>query len=987
VSILDRALNVGEAKKFKQYEKRVQLIGAFEPELEHDSDAELRERMDDLRARAADGESLEDLLPECFAIVRETGKRTMGMRHFDVQLIGGMALHEGCIAEMKTGEGKTLTATLAVVLNSLAVRDPSSAPARASTNGRPETNGAAHANGSAQANGVGVTPERKGVHVVTVNDYLARRDAEWMSPIYNALGVTVGVLQNMQPYEEKHRAYACDVVYATNSELGFDYLRDNMAKDLSEKVQRGHPFAIVDEVDNILIDEARTPLIISGAPEQAADLYVKFARLAPRLKPGKTPEGLDPRSKKEFVADFDYEFEEKHKTVSITEQGVAKAERFLGIDHLYRAENGHLVNHLIQALRAESLYKRDVDYAVIDNEVKIIDEFTGRILDGRRWSEGLHQAVEAKEGVRVQEENQTLATITYQNFFRLYDKLSGMTGTALTEATEFMKIYDLPVVQIPTNVKMLRDDRNDQVYKTKDGKWSAVTREIAARHENGQPVLVGTISVEVSELLGERLKQRGIKHTVLNAKPEHAAREAEIVAEAGQPGAVTIATNMAGRGVDIKLGGNAEHLTRLQLAKEGLEIGSEEYERRFAEVLPGVEERVAADRERVMAAGGLFICGTERHESRRIDNQLRGRSGRQGDPGESRFFLSAEDDLVRLFAGDRIYRILDKLGGVDAEGNEEPIEAGMLSKQIEKAQKKVEEQNFLIRKRVLEYDDVMNEQRRVIYAYRDQVLEGDAMGEQARTEIGHVIERTIEEYTQGDYLEDWDLDGLFNALSQFFPIELGPGDINPEALDRTHLGERVLTAAMERYDAREQELGEELMGQLERYLLLQTIDDRWREHLYDMDYLREGIGLRGIAQLDPLIAYKNEAYDLFGDLVNTIWADYARMIFNVQVVVEGPNGGGAPPAPAFAAAGNATRPGRVSYSGGSAPMGAGAIAAAAAAAGPAGVAQAAYAENGEDGELAMPVVEQRVLDTEHQVGRNDPCWCGSGKKFKRCHGA
>ena len=987
MSILDRALNVGEAKKFKQYEKRVQLIGAFEPELEHDSDAELRERMDDLRARAADGESLEDLLPECFAIVRETGKRTMGMRHFDVQLIGGMALHEGCIAEMKTGEGKTLTATLAVVLNSLAVRDPSSAPARASTNGRPETNGAAHANGSAQANGVGVTPERKGVHVVTVNDYLARRDAEWMSPIYNALGVTVGVLQNMQPYEEKHRAYACDVVYATNSELGFDYLRDNMAKDLSEKVQRGHPFAIVDEVDNILIDEARTPLIISGAPEQAADLYVKFARLAPRLKPGKTPEGLDPRSKKEFVADFDYEFEEKHKTVSITEQGVAKAERFLGIDHLYRAENGHLVNHLIQALRAESLYKRDVDYAVIDNEVKIIDEFTGRILDGRRWSEGLHQAVEAKEGVRVQEENQTLATITYQNFFRLYDKLSGMTGTALTEATEFMKIYDLPVVQIPTNVKMLRDDRNDQVYKTKDGKWSAVTREIAARHENGQPVLVGTISVEVSELLGERLKQRGIKHTVLNAKPEHAAREAEIVAEAGQPGAVTIATNMAGRGVDIKLGGNAEHLTRLQLAKEGLEIGSEEYERRFAEVLPGVEERVAADRERVMAAGGLFICGTERHESRRIDNQLRGRSGRQGDPGESRFFLSAEDDLVRLFAGDRIYRILDKLGGVDAEGNEEPIEAGMLSKQIEKAQKKVEEQNFLIRKRVLEYDDVMNEQRRVIYAYRDQVLEGDAMGEQARTEIGHVIERTIEEYTQGDYLEDWDLDGLFNALSQFFPIELGPGDINPEALDRTHLGERVLTAAMERYDAREQELGEELMGQLERYLLLQTIDDRWREHLYDMDYLREGIGLRGIAQLDPLIAYKNEAYDLFGDLVNTIWADYARMIFNVQVVVEGPNGGGAPPAPAFAAAGNATRPGRVSYSGGSAPMGAGAIAAAAAAAGPAGVAQAAYAENGEDGELAMPVVEQRVLDTEHQVGRNDPCWCGSGKKFKRCHGA
>ncbi|MFI5003738.1 MAG: preprotein translocase subunit SecA, partial [Solirubrobacterales bacterium] len=859
MSLLDRALNVGEAKKFKQYEKRVALIGAFEPELEHDTDAELRERMDTLRERAANGDrskigQLDDLLSECFAVVRETGKRTMGMRHFDVQLIGAMALHEGCIAEMKTGEGKTLTATLAVALNALA---------------------------------------GKGVHVVTVNDYLARRDAEWMSPIYNALGITVGVLQNMQPYEEKHRAYACDVVYGTNSELGFDYLRDNMAKDLSEKVQRGHPFAIVDEVDNILIDEARTPLIISGAPEQAADLYVKFARLAPKLVPGKTPEGMDPRSKKEFLADFDYEFEEKHKTVSVTEQGVAKAERYLGIDHLYRAENGHLVNHLNQALRAESLYKRDVDYAVIDSEVKIIDEFTGRILEGRRWSEGLHQAIEAKEGARIQEENQTLATITYQNFFRLYDKLSGMTGTALTEATEFMKIYELPVVQIPTNVAMVRADRNDQVYKTKDGKWSAVVREIAARHENGQPVLVGTISVEVSELLGQRLKQRGIPHTVLNAKPEHAAREAETVAEAGQPGAVTIATNMAGRGVDIKLGGNPEHLARLELAKQGLKPEVEGYEQRFAELLPGIEERVAANRERVMAAGGLFICGTERHESRRIDNQLRGRSGRQGDPGESRFFLSAEDDLVRLFAGDRIFRILDKLGGVDEEGNEEPIEAGMLSKQIEKAQKKVEEQNFLIRKRVLEYDDVMNEQRRVIYAYRDQVLEGEAMGEQARQEIAPVIERTIDEYTQGDYLEDWDIDGLFTALSQFFPLEIGLEDVNPEAIDRAHLGERVLEGAMERYDAREQELGEELMGQLERYLLLQIIDERWREHLFDMDYLREGIGLRGIAQIDPLVAYKNEAYELFGDLINSIWADYARLIFNVQVQIDGQNGGGA----------------------------------------------------------------------------------------------
>jgi preprotein translocase subunit SecA len=957
-SLLDRALNVGETKKYKTYQKRVALINAFEPELEHDSDAELRERMDVLRERARDGDSLEALLPECFAIVRETGKRQMSMRHFDVQLIGAMALHDGQIAEMKTGEGKTLTATLAVVLNSLAVRE-----------------------GGAEAD----PPERKGVHLVTVNDYLARRDAEWMSPIYDALGVTVGVLANMQPFEEKHAAYACDVVYGTNSEFGFDYLRDNMATDLAEKVQRGHPFAIVDEVDNILIDEARTPLIISGAPEQAADLYVKFARLSPRMTVGKTPEGMDPRSKKQFVADFDYEIEEKHKTVSITEQGVAKAERYLSIDHLYRAENGHLVNHLIQALRAESLYKRDVDYAVIDGEVKIIDEFTGRILDGRRWSEGLHQAVEAKEGVSVQEENQTLATITYQNFFRLYDKLSGMTGTALTEATEFMKIYELPVVQVPTNMQMVRADRNDQIYKTKEGKWNAVVKEIAARHENKQPVLVGTISVEVSELLGEQLKQRGITHTVLNAKPEHAAREAEIVAEAGQPGAVTIATNMAGRGVDIKLGGNPEHLVALELARQGVEHDSEEYERRMAEELPAIERIVEENREHVVAAGGLFICGTERHESRRIDNQLRGRSGRQGDPGESRFFLSAEDDLVRLFAGDRIYKILDKLGGVDEEGNEEPIEAGMLSKQIEKAQKKVEEQNFLIRKRVLEYDDVMNEQRRVIYAYRDEVLEGQSIGEEARREVASVIERTIDQYTPGDFMEDWDLDGLFTALGQFFPLELDDEDLDAERVDRMVLTERITGMASERYDAREQALGEELMGALERFLLLQIIDERWREHLFDMDYLREGIHLRGFAQIDPLVAYKNEAFTLFGDLMNSVWTDFARMIFNVQVNVEGENGGGAPQQMTpFAAAGSSTRAGRVSYSGGQSAAGAGALAAAAAAAG-VGQDGEAYVEG--QGEELMPVVEQRVVDEEHAVGRNDPCWCGSGKKFKKCHGA
>jgi preprotein translocase subunit SecA len=702
------------------------------------------------------------------------------------------------------------------------------------------------------------------------------------------------------------------------------------------------------------------------------------------MEPGKRPEGMDPRTKKEFVADFDFEFDEKHKTVSVTERGVAKAERFMGIEHLYRAENGPLVNHLIQSLKAESLYKRDVDYAVIDDEVKIIDEFTGRILEGRRWSEGLHQAVEAKEGVRVQEENQTLATITLQNYFRMYDKLAGMTGTALTEATEFMKIYKLGVVQIPTNRPMVRADRNDQVYKTKDGKWHAVVEEIVARHERRQPVLVGTISVEVSELLGDQLKRRGVQHTVLNAKPEYAEREAEIVAEAGQPGAVTIATNMAGRGVDIKLGGNAEHLARLELAKLGLKPGDPDFDERLADVLPAIERRVEEQHEQVLEAGGLFIVGTERHESRRIDNQLRGRSGRQGDPGESRFFLSAEDDLVRLFAGDRIYKILDRLGEHDEDGHELPIEAGMLSKQIEKAQKKVEEQNFLIRKRVLEYDDVMNEQRRIVYAYRDEVLEGKDMGEPAREEIASVIRRLVDEYTPGDYIEEWDLDGLFVALNDIYPSQLTASAVEEEQLDRSELGDRIAEDAIGLYDRREEELGEELMRALERYLLLQIIDQRWREHLYDMDYLREGIHLRGFAQIDPLVAYKNEAFELFTDLMNTIWSDFARMVYHVEVEVEGANGGGAPEWEP--AGGSQTRPGRVSYSGGVGSAQPSALAAAAAG----GTAAAAAPAMGPDGYAEaepLPAVEQRRVAPDEQIGRNDPCWCGSGKKYKKCHGA
>jgi len=954
MSFLDRALRMGEAKKFKTYEQRVARINGYEAEFEHSTEAELRELADELRERARGGESLDDLLFECFALVREAGKRSMGMRHFDVQLIGGMVLHDGSIAEMKTGEGKTLTGTLAVVLNSLRSR---------------------------------------GVHVVTVNDYLAQRDAMWMKPIYDALGVSVGVLQNMQPYEEKRAAYAADVTYGTNSEFGFDYLRDNMAKTLEEKVQHGgrakpedgasmyHTYAIVDEVDNILIDEARTPLIISGAPEQAADLYAKFARLAPQMRSGKTPEGMDPRTKKEFVADFDYEFDEKHKTVSVTEQGVAKAERFLKIDHLYRAENGHLVNHLIQSLKAESLYRRDDDYAVVDDEVKIVDEFTGRILEGRRWSEGLHQAVEAKEGVRVQEENQTMATITLQNYFRVYDKLAGMTGTALTEATEFMKIYKLPVVQIPTNRPMVRDDRNDQVYKTKDGKWSAVVREIETRSQAGQPVLVGTISVEVSELLSGQLTKRGIKHSVLNARPEFAQREGETIAEAGAPGAVTIATNMAGRGVDIKLGGNAEHLARLEVAKLGLAPGAPDYDEHYATVLPEIERRLEEQRERVLEAGGLFILGTERHESRRIDNQLRGRSGRQGDPGESRFFLSAQDDLVRLFAGERIYKILDRLGSVDDEGNEEPIEAGMLSKQIEKAQKKVEEQHFLARKHTLEFDDVLNQQRDVVYSYRDEVLEGRDISAAAREEIVNLIDRLVAEYTGGDFVEDWDFEGLMRRVEEIFTPSDELASIDPARADREDLILRLQEEALAQYDGRERELGEELMRNVERFLLLEIIDQRWQEHLYDMDYLQQGIHLRGFAQIEPLVAYKNEAFELFRDLMNSVWGDFARLVFHVEVTVEDSDGNGAPlpasrPSPASS---SATGGGRVTYSGGTGSQ-------------PSAVKMAAAGGGGYEGQPEpepepMPVVQQRRVDEAEQIGRNDPCWCGSGKKFKKCHGA
>ncbi len=940
--MVTRALRVGEGRKFKAYEKRAAKINAIEPEMELLSEEELRAEASSLRERAHGGEALDDLLPEAFALTREAARRSIGQRHFDVQLIGGMALNDGAIAEMKTGEGKTLTATLAVFLNTLA---------------------------------------GDSVHVVTVNDYLARRDAEWMTPVYDALGISVAAIQDSDDHEARHVKYACDVVYGTNSEFGFDYLRDNMAGTLEQCVQRGHHFAVVDEVDNILIDEARTPLIISGAPEEAAQIYYQFARLARQMDGVQARDRLKSlgESKDTSEAEYDYEFDEKHKTVSPTERGVKRAEEFLGVDNLYLGEHGTLVNHLSQALKAESLYRKDKDYAVVDGEVMIIDEFTGRILEGRRWSEGLHQAVEAKEGVAIGEENQTLATITLQNYFRLYDKLSGMTGTALTEATEFMKIYKVPVVEIPTNRPMVRGDHNDQIFKTKDGKWKAVLEEIFARHEKGQPILVGTVSVEVSEMISGELKRHGVEHAVLNAKPEHAQREGERIAEAGRKGAVMIATNMAGRGVDIKLGGDPEHLAHKELKKQSLNPGDDGFEEALGAKIVEMEPQCKAEAEEVRELGGLYICGTERHESRRIDNQLRGRSGRQGDPGETRFFLSAEDDVIRLFSGDRIYKILDRLGPVDEDGAEMPLEAGMLSKTVEGAQKKVEEQNFLIRKRVLEYDDVMNEQRRVVYKYRREILEGRDMSDIARDEMEGVIERLVDEYTPGDELDEWDMAGLELQLRQIWPVGIEVGSMAPETVDREKLKDALDEDAMSAYDDREQKLGEELMRYLERSILLQVIDNRWREHLYDMDYLREGIHLRGFAQIDPLVAYKNEGFAMFEELMHSIWEEFSKLVFNAEIEVDPSQMEGT-----FAGNGGAA-PTALDYSGGTPDAQPSALQEVAA--GVSVTEGTARPNGGGNGAPPAGAVETVVKDERENIGRNDPCWCGSGKKYKKCHGA
>ncbi len=844
-NLLTRILKIGEGRKVKALWRAVEAVSELEPQVEQLSDEKLRAMTEEFRRRLDEGETLEDLMNEAFAVVREASRRTLEMRPFDVQVMGGIVLHGGNIAEMKTGEGKTLAATMPVYLNALS---------------------------------------GKGVHLVTVNDYLARRDAEWMRPVYEFLGLEVGIIQDGMSFEERKVAYGADITYGTNAQFGFDYLRDNLANSVEQLVQPELNYAIVDEVDSILIDEARTPLIISGMPEGAADVYHRFAAIVPRLKNGE-----------------DYEVDEKKKQVAPTESGVEKVEKALGVENLYDDVNRNLVNHLNQALRAQTLYEKDDEYIVRDGQVFIVDEFTGRVLEGRRYSEGLHQAIEAKEGVEIREENQTVATVTIQNFFRGYDKLAGMTGTAATEADEFMHIYKMEVVSVPTNEEMVRDDKDDLVYKTDKAKHAAVLQDIIGRNEKGQPVLVGTTSVEVSEQLSGLLRQRGVKHNVLNAKQHE--REAETIIEAGEPGAVTIATNMAGRGTDIKLG-------------------------------DGVAER-----------GGLYVLGTERHESRRIDNQLRGRSGRQGDPGESRFYLSFEDDLLRLFGGERMQGIIDRIGLEE----DQAIEAGMISSSVRRAQEQVESQNFQARKRILEYDDVLNKQREVIYTMRRGILMGEKVNTWAFVE--DVLTNLVSQFvSESVYPEEWDVESLSAELQRFYPSELDFESLDITEMTSEQVREMVLEDARERleerksaWDGRSAELekaglirtdGADAFEDAERYTLLSIVDSKWRDHLYDMDYLREGIGWRGLGQRDPLVEYKREGFDLFAEMELGLKEDYVTYIYRIENV-EVPD---------------QQELENLSYSGG-----------------------------GEE-----PSPQPKSPAKTEKVGRNEPCPCGSGKKYKKC---
>jgi preprotein translocase subunit SecA len=846
-NLLTKILRMGEGRKVKVLQQRVEAVSALEPEMERLHDSDLRAKTDEFRERLSGGETIDDLLPEAFAVVREVSRRTLGLRPFDVQIMGGIVLHEGKIAEMKTGEGKTLAATMPVYLNAL---------------------------------------EGKGVHVVTVNDYLARRDAAWMGEIYAFLGLEVGLVQDSMGFEERKVAYHSDITYGTNAQFGFDYLRDNIATSTEQLVQRDLNFAIVDEVDSILVDEARTPLIISGMPESAADVYYRFAAIIPRLVDGE-----------------DYEVDEKKQQVAPTESGVEKVENALGIENLYDDVNTNLVNHLNQSLRAQTLFHRDDEYIVTDGQVYIVDEFTGRVLEGRRYSEGLHQAIEAKEGVEILEENQTVATITIQNFFRMYDKLSGMTGTAATEADEFMHTYKMEVVSIPTHKDMVRDDRDDLVYKTEKAKFHAVADDIAQRNKLGQPILVGTVSVDVSERLSTLLKRRGIAHNVLNAKQHE--READVIAEAGERGAVTIATNMAGRGTDIKLGNGVSDL------------------------------------------GGLYVLGTERHEARRIDNQLRGRSGRQGDPGESRFYLSFEDELLRLFGGQRMQGVIDRIGLEE----DVPIEAGVISNSVRRAQEQVESRNFQIRKRILEYDDVLNKQREVIYAIRRDILMGEDVDTMSYVE--DALTGVVTQYVSEDvYPEDWDLAALTTEVNRFYPCTIDFESLDIETLTSAELLAMVLDDARERlrerkaeWDERTAELerlgvargdGVDSFEEAERRTLLSVVDSRWREHLYEMDYLREGIGWRGLSQRDPLVEYKREGFDIFQEMERGLKEDYVTYIYRVENIKL-----------------REEEMQQLTYSG------------------------------GEEEPNQRPSSPRR---TQAKVGRNDPCPCGSGKKYKKCHG-
>jgi preprotein translocase subunit SecA len=904
-ALLTKIVGSKNERTLKRLRPTVERISALEPQIAALSDDALRAKKEEFQARLAQGATLDDILPEAFAVVREAGKRVLGMRHFDVQLVGGMVLHEGKIAEMRTGEGKTLVATLPAYLNALS---------------------------------------GKGVHVVTVNDYLARRDSDWMGRLHRFLGMTVGCIQHDLSDQERQDAYGADITYGTNNEFGFDYLRDNMKFSLAAMVQRGHNFAIVDEVDSILIDEARTPLIISGPAEESNDLYARVDKIIPRLEKGAVIQGG-----KDYEHDDvgDYVVDEKARTVSLTDRGVEHCQRLLGIDNLYDPAHMETLHHVNQALKARILFKRDVDYMIKDGQVVIVDEFTGRLMPGRRWSDGLHQAVEAKEGVKIERENQTLATITFQNYFRMYGKLSGMTGTADTEAVEFDKIYTLEVVVIPPNRPMVRKDHQDVVYRTEEEKWYGVVEEIADCQKRRQPALVGTISIEKSETLSTLLKRKGIKHVVLNAKYHE--MEAEFVAQAGRVGAVTIATNMAGRGTDILLGGNPEFLARQELTLRGMKPGetpAAEWNAAYEAALEVMREQCRKEHDEVTGVGGLHILGTERHESRRIDNQLRGRAGRQGDPGSSRFFLCLDDDLMRIFGGDRLKGAMQKLG---MEENV-PIESGMVSRAIERAQKQVEQRNFETRKHLLEYDDVNNKQRQEIYGLRRDLLEGKNQKEYMIDKAREIFAVLMDDYIGSKKdVRDWEVEPFRQQLQYFFGYDPEKAGIQIPTMSVEAINETVWARLEEKYDGKEQRVGADLMRQYERHILLQIIDQSWKDHLLAMDHLKDGIGLRAYGQKDPLVEYKRESFDMFGLMRERIENDAVRFLFLLDPMTDEDrqreeDKRRREQEQVFRAASQSAA--GVTAKGGISP----------------------------------------IARKEAKVGRNDLCPCGSGKKYKKCHG-